>query len=754
MLIVFTATIFLSAFLVFLIQPMFARMALPLLGGAPAVWNTALVFYQAVLLGGYAYAHASTYRIRIRRQSGLHIALMFLPLLVLPIGLPAGWKPPAQANPTLWFLGLMAVAVGLPFFVVSAGSPLLQKWFANTQHKHSSDPYFLYAASNLGSLLALIAYPFLIEPNFHLHQQGWIWSLGYSLLVILMAACALFVWRSRLRFPIQTQSVQGNDQANAAEGSMSRQEPESTQVNPSAENPGLRRRLLWIALAFVPSSLMLSVTTYLTTDIAAMPLLWIIPLSIYLLTFILAFSRKQLLPHRWLIRGMPVFLLAVLVTLVTRRTTPMALVMPLHLLAFFIIAMVCHGRLAKSRPPAESLTRFYLYISLGGVLGGAFNSLLAPLIFNSIAEYPIVLVLACLILPWPSTKSWKSRQAILDLILPISLGLLTLILLLRLQGINPHIDILSASVVFGLPALICLAFSRRPIRLSIAVAALFLVSNFYVGSRGKVLYAERSFFGVSRISIDETEQFMQIFQGNTLHGRQYIAEALRREPLAYYHRTSPLGQFFSAMEESNRLKKVALVGLGSGGISCYSKPGQQWTYYEIDPVVARIAQDPRFFTFLKDSEAEIKIVLGDGRLSIQEAPDGAYDLFIMDAYNSDSLPAHLLSREALNLYLRKLAPKGILLFHISNRYLDIEPVLANLAHDAGLYCAVQNDKVVGMPGLDMGKISSKYAIMVRDIEDLGSLYFDSRWTPARRLDSVGIWTDSYSSILTILKWRR
>ena len=253
MLIVFTATIFLSAFLVFLIQPMFARMALPLLGGAPAVWNTALVFYQAVLLGGYAYAHASTYRVRVRRQSGLHIALMLLPFLVLPIGLPSGWKPPAQADPTLWFLGLMAVAVGLPFFVVSAGSPLLQKWFANTQHKHSSDPYFLYAASNLGSLFALIAYPFLMEPYFHLHQQGWIWSLGYSVLVVSMAACAFFVWRSRHRDLMQTQTIHENSQVNVAASSTSQDVPESNPVNPSAEHPSFRRRLHWIALAFVPA---------------------------------------------------------------------------------------------------------------------------------------------------------------------------------------------------------------------------------------------------------------------------------------------------------------------------------------------------------------------------------------------------------------------------------------------------------------------------------------------------------------------
>jgi len=735
-LILFTVTIFTSAFLVFLIQPMFARMALPLLGGTPAVWNTALVFYQAVLLGGYAYAHAAAARMGSRRQCRLHIALMLLPFLVLPVGLPSGWKPPAHTDPTLWLLGLMAVAVGLPFFVVSAGSPLLQRWFADAQHKHSSDPYFLYAASNLGSLLALLAYPALIEPYFRLQQQGWLWSFGYGGLLVLMAACAFFTWRSQRLNPVRP----GKE--------------ELSRTDPPAERLSWRSRLRWIALAFVPSSLMLSVSAYLTMNIAAMPLLWIIPLSIYLLTFILAFLKTPLIPHRSLIRAMPVVLLAVTVTLVTRRTDPIALVMPLHLLAFFVIAMVCHGELARTRPQAESLTRFYLCLSLGGVLGGIFNGLLAPVIFDSLAEYPIVLTLACLALPWPLTRSWKSRATMLDFVLPAFLGLLILALLLRVQSVNPHINIHSASAVFGLPALICLAFSSRPIRLAVSVAAIFLVSTFYVGSRGKVLHEERSFFGVTRISQDATGQYMQILHGNTLHGRQHITPTLRREPLAYYHRTGPLGQFFGALRENERFKRIAIIGLGSGGITCYSRPGQHWTYYEIDPVVERIARDERFFTFLRDSEAEVKVVLGDGRLSLAGAPDRAYDLFIMDAYNSDALPSHLLTREALQLYLRKLAPQGVILFNISNRYLDIEPVLANLAQDAGLYCVVQNDQAAAVPGLDIGKVSSKYALMVRDKMDISALSLDSRWVPAKRLDSIGVWTDSYSSILAILKWRR
>jgi len=306
-----------------------------------------------------------------------------------------------------------------------------------------------------------------MEPYFRLQQQGWLWSFGYGGLFVLMAACAFFTWRSQRLNPVRP----GKE--------------ELSRTDPPAERLSWRLRLRRIGLAFVPSSLMLSVTAYLTTDIAAMPLLWVIPLSIYLLTFVLAFLKTPLIPHRCLIRAMPVVLLAVTVTLVARRTDPIALVMPLHLLAFFAIAMVCHGELTRPRPPAGNLTRFYLCLSLGGVLGGSFNGLLAPVIFDSLAEYPIVLTLACLALPWPLTRPWKSRATILDFVLPVFLGLLILALLLRVQSVNPYINIHSASVVFGLPALICLTFSSRPIRLAVLVAGIFLVSTLLCRKPGK-----------------------------------------------------------------------------------------------------------------------------------------------------------------------------------------------------------------------------------------------------------------------------
>ncbi len=372
LLIVYATTIFLTASLLFVVQPMFARMVLPLLGGSPAVWNTCLVFYQAALLAGYLYSHATTSWLGVRRQAALHVGLVLLPLLLLPIGIPSGWTPPAAASPIPWLLALLAVAVGLPFFVVSTTSPLLQKWFAGTGHPSAGDPYFLYAASNLGSMLGLLGYPVLLEPRLRLAEQSRLWSGGYLLLLVFTLACAVLLWRS----------------------------PVPALADPSRERlTGLaaRRRLRWVLLALVPSSLMLSVTTFISADVEAIPLLWVIPLAIYLLTFVLVFARRPLVPHALVVRVLPIALLALVVVLVKRANQPLLLIMGLHLGAFFVAAMVCHGELARDRPPPAHLTEFYLWLSVGGVLGGVFNALVAPLVFDSVAEYPLTVVLACLL---------------------------------------------------------------------------------------------------------------------------------------------------------------------------------------------------------------------------------------------------------------------------------------------------------------------------------------------------------------------
>jgi hypothetical protein len=739
--IVYLLTIFTSAALLFLIQPMFARMVLPILGGAPAIWNAALVFYQAVLLGAYAYAHATSRWLSVRSQSVIHLSLMALAFLFLPVGIPGGYSPPSPESPLRWLMGLLLSAVGMPFFVVSATSPLLQRWFAATGHKHASDPYFLYAASNLGSMLALLAYPSVVEPLVALQEQGVWWSLLYRGLLVMMAVCAFWVWRPAYKAAEKTD----------AGPALEEQYPGGLKPGVSEASPAFSPRLRWVLLAFVPSSLMISVTTYMTTDIAAVPLLWVIPLSLYLLSFILVFARHPVLPHAWMVRAMPFAALPLAVVLAVRAPGPIAFVIPLNLAAFFVIAMVCHGELARSRPPARDLTRFYFYLSAGGVLGGAFNALLAPLIFKGIAEYPIVLTLAFFLLPRPSSEPRRPSTRVLDVVLPILLGVVTVVMARRVQAINPHPSLLTSSILFGLPALVSLSFLRRPLRFGLSLGAIFLAAQVYTDSQEKVLFAERSFFGVTRVVRDPLGQFNQFFHGGTLHGSQSIVPALRRRPLAYYSTSGPLGQFFDAYDKSGRIKAVGVVGLGSGAICCYGKPGQRWTYYEINPAVERIARDPRLFTYLQDCAAEVKVVLGDGRLSLKTEVDGAFDLLILDAYNSDAVPTHLLTREALQLYLCKIAPHGVLVFHISNRYLDLEPVLANLARDAGIVSLTQADAVTG--GSEVGGARSKYLIMARDPADLAGVSSDPRWVPAKAKSDLGLWTDSCSSLLKILKWR-
>jgi spermidine synthase len=738
----FTLTIFLGSFLLFLVQPMFARLVLPLLGGSPAVWNTALVFYQALLLAGYWYAHAATRRLGVRRQALLHLAIMTLPLLVLPPALPAGSRPPGGSTPIPWLLGVLAVSVGPSFFVVSAGGPLLQRWFAATRHQAAADPYFLYAASNAGSMIALLAYPTLVEPHLALGAQARLWTVGYGALVLMSAACAALVWRSR-----------GSDAG----------VPAAAPVAQPGDAPTPRRRAWWVLLAFVPSSLMVSVTHYLSTDIAAMPLLWVIPLALYLLTFILVFARRPPIPAWVPARAMPLLVLPLVVALASHGTDPIAVVIPLHLAAFFMAAMVCHGRLAADRPAPAYLTEFYLWISVGGALGGAFNALVAPLAFSSIAEYPIVLALACLMLPRSNAKPSPEatpaaavpraarRARLFDVLLPVVVTALSLVLVLVLQARRVEPGPAAAALMFGLPVIAAFSFARRPLRFALAVGGILWAGTFYQGAFGQLLHAERSFFGVHRVTLDATGRYRQLVHGGTLHGMQSLDPARRGEALTYYYRTGPLGQVFESFDRA-RGRRIALVGLGAGSVLSYARPGDDWTVYEIDPVVERIARDPRFFTFVRDSPAPVDVVLGDGRLSLGSAADGSYDLLIVDAFSSDSVPIHLLTREALQLYLSKLRRDGVLVFHISNRYFDLEPVLGNLGLEAQVSCLVRTDTTVADAEVALGKTGSAFALMTRSLELVSRLAKD-RWLPARPRSDLRIWTDEYASALSVMRWR-
>ncbi len=755
MLIAYGVAIFLSAFLLFFLQPMFAHMVLPLLGGSPEVWNTALVFYQALLLGGYLYAHLSTTRMGFRRQILLHAGLMLLALFLLPVGIPRGWSPPSASNPIPWLLALFAVGVGFPFFMVTTSSPLLQRWFSLTGHQGASDPYFLYAAGNLGSVMGLLAYPTLAEPLLRVKEQALWWAVAYGGLVAMTGFCAFLLWRSRTSHPHCTnpgvqESPQRFDPADEKSGSARREQGDGKSA---LSRTPMARRLRWMALAFVPSSLMLSVTTYATTDIASVPMLWVIPLGIYLLTFVIAFSRRPIIPHHLVVKLMPIILVPLVVALAERGTDPIAAVIPLHLISFFLVAMTCHGELVRDRPAVAHLTEFYLYLSIGGVLGGSFNALLSPMIFKNVAEYPIVVALSCLFLPAEKNRGNSSATKVLDVAAPCLLGLATALLVITMQHFRVGPRPLAAAIMFGIPAVISFSFSRRPLRFALAVGGIFLAANLYVGSQGRVLYSERSFFGVSRVTVDDRGRFYQLMHGTTLHGMQAIDPASARRARGYYDASGPLGQFFAAFDAQARLKRVALVGLGTGGITPYAREGQEWTYYEIDPTVERIARDTRYFTYLRDCRADLKVVLGDGRLKLAEVPDSFYDALILDAYSSDSMPVHLFTREALSLYFKKLTPHGVIVFHVSNRYLDLEPVLGNLAVEAGLVGRARIDSDISRAESEQGKIPAHYVILCRSKVDLGPLGDDPRWLPLRTSPNLGVWTDDYSNILSILRLR-
>jgi hypothetical protein len=732
----FSLTVFVSAALLFIVQPMFAKMALPLLGGTPAVWNTCMVFFQAVLLIGYGYAHATPALLGLRRQAALHLALFLTTFIALPLAVPTGWSPAVQHSPFLWLLALLLVVLGLPFLVVSTTAPLVQKWFTGIDHPWARDPYFLYAASNVGSLTALLTYPILIEPNLPLAEQSRLWTLGYLLLAGLLLCCAAVVWRSR---PSITA------------------DPTKTARMLSSESLPIERippllRARWILLAFVPSSLMLGVTTFLTTDVAPMPLLWVVPLAIYLLTFVFAFGARTRTSNQPMHRLLPIVVLPLIMTMAFGAVGPLWVLALLHLLAFFVLSMVCHGELARSRPPAERLTEFFLWVAVGGVLGGAFNALLAPVLFSRPIEYPLVLVAACLLRQPRSLGQPKALArwdfAVAPVLAALMIGLFWAVRAIPITGL-PGLLLIS-----GVPALLCFALRHRPVAFGLGLGVLMLTTTFLTeDTRYRTLYRERSFFGVWRVRHYPNGNFTALMNGTTEHGRQSLEAGREREPLVYFHRLGPIGQVFSAMPPSIAGTPVAVIGLGTGSLACHGRPRQEFTFYEIDPAILRIASNARYFSFLKTCPPVTRVVLGDARHSLVMAPGGHYGLIILDAFSSDAIPSHLLTREALRLYLDKLTNPGLLAFHISNRHLDLEPTVANLAADARLVALAQRE--VGMTREEAGRSGrapSHWVVLARRRDDLGALPNDPRWRDLSPRPDRRLWTDDFSNMLEVVRW--
>ena len=713
----FSLTLGLSAVLLFWVQPMFARMVLPLLGGVPAVWNVAMVFFQAALLAGYLYSHLGDRYLRPRVHAMVHMPLSLLPLLALPIAVASGWQPPADGAPALWLLALLTVSVGLPFFLVATTAPLLQRWFAVTGHRDAHNPYFLYSASNIGSIAALLAYPLIMEPLLRLEQQSHLWTAGYVLLIAGIALCGWTV----LKRPVAAVSV-----ATVSDTS-------------GEERPSWRLMLHWGALAFVPSGLLLGVTQHLTTDVVAVPLFWVAPLVLYLLTYVIVFARRPPLRHAWMVKLQPFLLILLAVTLYW-QVNALWFTLPLHLAAFFVSAMVCHGELAAHRPVVEHLTAFYLWMALGGVLGGAFTALAAPLLFDSVLEYPLLLIAACLLRP--TLSSGGPRRWLFDVVLPLvlfGLGLLPLLAYAHIE--NPGLGlIVGYYVALGLSAY---ALQVRPLRSALAILALLGAGYLGAHSDDQELVSERSFFGVHAVRVEAGGALHVLKHGTTVHGAQYTDPARWREPLTYFTREGPLGQMFAWPPLAARLERIGAIGLGAGAIACFARPGEHWTFLEIDPVVVDLARDDRYFRYLSECKPDADILLGDARLTLENRDLEPFDLLVVDAFSSDSIPLHLLTREALSVYLNHLKPGGVLMFHISNRHLDLRPVLAALAADAGLSAIVQSftapDQGSGYP------VPTRWVAMARTADELPPT--ESLWESLEPAPDQPVWRDDFANIL-------
>jgi hypothetical protein len=981
MLLVFALTLFTSATLLFLVQPIIGKMITPLLGGTPAVWNTCMVFFQAILLVGYAYAHASTAWLGVRRQAAFHLAILLTPFLFFPLAVNPDLIRGGLDNPIPQLLLLLVTSVGVPFFVLSTSAPLLQKWFSSTDHPAARDPYFLYGASNLGSMLALLGYPTLVEPYLWLRQQTWSWAVGYGLLVLLVGACAVMMWLSAPARPEpQPEADEEPEIAPAAPANVDGIQAAGARVGVAAGRPALckstgeapradklpveltgevtwLRRLRWVALAAVPSSLMLGATTYMTTDIAAIPLLWVLPLAVYLLTFIIVFSKVPRVVHTIFVLLLPLTLLLLLfMTLSDLRPTKIAYTLALHLLTLFVAAMVCHGELARDRPATKHLTEFFLWMSFGGVVGGMFNALVAPVVFNGVVEYQLAMVAACLLLPplgltgdsryafytdfalaavcltvgsaliamrlWVGDLSfstptntayawyavalvlmaalgvfgmWRLRGASsrdsaadrllplgvvfgvlalnvfglglvallarayagtvggvallplllisavvnggaifllywlrggderlparIDLLLPFALlllsvgliwGLDTKPILRQVRGMSESVGLesfqLRSFVMFGIPAMICYTAIERSVRFGLCVAAVLLAVGFTTEFDSTVVTQERSFFGVLRVESDGAS--LSLVHGTTLHGRQFFTGPQAGQPMTYFHRTGPIGHVLYAYNPDTKdgepKPNIGIIGLGTGTLACYAQPGQHMTFYDIDPVVRKLAYDPgAYFTYVdlaRQRGAKMDLVMGDAKLTLERqhpTEDEKYDIFIVDAFSSDAIPVHLITYQAVQLYLDRMRPDGVLCFHISNRYLDLKPVLANIADQYTRDHKKQGDELVGYYMNDtedeVGKAGSTWVVLCRSADKLRALKLadnwegrlgmkqiapddtkspkeweqvqpalralgvqayclEPRWYPLEVLPEIGVWTDDYASLLRVFSW--
>lgn len=695
--VLFGAAGFLGALLLFTIEPLAAKALLPVLGGSAAVWNTAMAFFQVALLGGYLTAHLTS-RLPVRWRISVQLAILALPLLALPFGLPD--RQAASASPVLWELAALTMMVGAPFFALATLSPTIQAWFSRTEHPRARDPFFLYAASNVGSFLGLLAYPLVIEPRLDLVQQAMWFRWAYVLLVMVSIAAAIRV----------------------------RQRQSDTVIpNLAAEPIDNKHRLFWVAAAAVPSLALLAVSRHIATDVASFPLLWVVPLALYLGTFVLAFSKFSVAATGAARIAFPFVAIpaaiasaGVLVNIWLSLGLPLALLITSGLLA--------HGRLYQSRPSAARLTEFYLWISVGGAIGGLLGAFLAPVVFDNIAEYPLAIVATAALLGGRAGSLRRPVKFVTGVVYVVAL-------LLAIS--TPQLTMMS--LLLGVGGIAAYGIAARSSWLALGLAGVLAVGMLY--SDGALLVQKRTFFGVYRVLENPAGDHIMV-SGTTIHGAQPFEPSPTLTPLTYYVAAGPFGQVMR--EIGSRTDNVGVIGLGTGALASYLDDGQAMTFYEIDPAVVDLATNPDLFTFTTDTRGDVRYVVGDGRLTLQQ-PHPPFGLLIIDAFSSDAIPSHLLTLEAVRAYLGALTSDGVIGFHISNRHLDVEPVVGRLASELGLTARVRNFQ----PAEGEGS-STTLLVTARSAAHLGSLATDADWVEPR----IGpdLWTDAFSNLFGVIRW--
>lgn len=716
--ILFALTSMLGAALLFMVQPLAAKLILPSYGGSATVWSTSSLFFQVLLLLGYVYAHLSSQRLGSWWQPRWHVAVLVVPLLFLPVALPLDAVPAEGSSPTLWLLRTLTLMVGVPFVVLSATGPLIQRWYSWSRGPRAEDPYFLFAGSNLGSFAGLLSYPFIIEPWLTLTQQRWMWSVALCVFLALMATCALVVRAPR----------------------------HGTSGIPHAPTPVRRpdhlRVLLWCGLAFLPSCLMLAVTAHISTDVAPIPLVWVLPLAVYLASFVAAFARRSRLAPAGLTRAAVVSAVLSGVISIVGTTLPISLVVAVDLTTVALVSYAAHARLAATRPATEHLTAFYLVVSVGGALGGLVNGVIAPMLFNRVWEYGLSLAAVPVLMVGllPPRATWLSGRYHPAFRTGSAVVLTLVAMLVAVAGLAAAASrgIAPVLVVLALSAAAAWSVARRPAVLALCL----LVGTVALGVQVTTssLHLERTFYGSYRV-VDKGGLYALV-HGTTAHGSQYQDDARRSQPTSYYAEAGPVGSIMQATDPS----RVGVVGLGAGALATYGHAGDHYTFFEIDPAIRAIANDTDWFTYLADTAAEVDVIVGDGRLTLAQQPRGEFDLIILDAFSSDSIPVHLLTQEAMREYAGRLAPGGSLVVHISNRIFDLEPVLTNAAADLGWS---------GVRGLGGGASGADYAesnwvVMTPDDAVATRLLARAGWSRLDHPDPV-VWTDNYASVLSVLR---